>query len=141
MQHHLVFSWYPGPFSVVRLHCVRRRVRVDPLLDFDFAGAVGDLVCDVCGLRADIEHLAYEHDAGRVCAVYLVVRLWVGLGGVEGLFDCNRPEGVVVGIATLFFFSNSQLSIFINTLSMASQVETQSLNSLFLLGSRSSLQA
>lgn len=71
------------------------------MLDFDLAGAVGDLVCDVCGLRADIEHLAYERDAGRVGAVNLVVRLGVGLGGVEGLFDCNRSKGVVVGVATL----------------------------------------
>lgn len=111
MQHHLVFSWFPGALPVVCLHRVCGRVRVNPLLDFDLARAVGNLVCDICSLRADIEHLAGEYDAGRICAVDLVVGFRVRLGRVQRLLDCNRPESVVVGIATLFTVSSNALVV------------------------------
>ena len=105
----LVLPRLARPLPIVRFHCVRGRGRVDPLLDLDLARAVIDLVRDVCGLRADVAHLADEGDAGDVGAVDLVVGFWVGLRGVQGLFDCDWAEGGVVEVALAFFNVSTEL--------------------------------
>ena len=99
IQHDLVLPRRPGALPIICLHRVRRRAGIDPLLNFDLTGAIVDFVCDVCGLRADVAHLTYEDDAGSVGAVDLVVGFWVGLGGIEGLFDCDGTKGGVVEVA------------------------------------------
>lgn len=53
--------------------------RVDPMLDFDLARSVIDLVRDVCSLGADVADLTDEEDGGGVCAVNLEVGFWVWL--------------------------------------------------------------
>jgi hypothetical protein len=91
-----------GRLAVVCIHVVGGR-RVNPFLDFDFACAVVDFVCDVCALGADVADLTHEEDVGYVGAVDLEWGFGVRLRGVEDLLHCHRAEGLVVPIASLSF--------------------------------------
>ena len=71
------------------------------MFGFDFAGAVVELVCDVCALGGDVADLADEGDGGDFGGVDLVGRFGVGLVGVEGLFDGYRAESGVVVVCLL----------------------------------------
>ena len=100
VQLNLILSRGTGAFGFIGIHVIGCR-RVNPLLDFDFAGSIVDLVCDVCGLRGNVADLADEADACCVGAIDLVVCFWVGLGRIECLFDCYRTESIVVYIALI----------------------------------------
>lgn len=112
IQLDLVLPRRARTLPIIRLHGILRRARVDPLLDFDLAGAVVDLVGYVCGLGADVADLADEGYGGGVGAVDLVVCFRVGLRGVEGLFDCDWAESGVVEVALpcllVFILSSSE---------------------------------
>lgn len=105
IQLDLVLPRRAGTLPIICLHGVLRRARVDPLFDFDLAGAIIDLVGDVCGLRADVADLADEGDGGGVGAVDLVVCFRVWLRGVEGLLDCDGTKGGVVEVALSYIIS------------------------------------
>jgi hypothetical protein len=89
-----------GRFAVVCVHVIGGG-GVDPFLDFDFAGAVVDLVGYVCALAADVADLADEENVCYVCAVHLEGGFWEGLRGVEDLLDCYWSEGFVVPVSGL----------------------------------------
>lgn len=90
----------PGETPLIRVHIIDGS-GVHPLLDLDFLGAVIDLVGDVGGLGGDIADLTDEDNVRRVCAVDLVVCFGVGLGRVDGLFDSDGADGLVIYIALL----------------------------------------
>lgn len=75
-----------------------RRGRVNPLLGFDFAGAVVEFVCYVCALCGDVADLADAEDGSNVCAVDLEGGFGVCLGCVEDLFDGYWSEGWVFAL-------------------------------------------
>lgn len=62
---------------------------IDPDLDFDSAGAIVQLVCDVCCLLADVANLTDESDSGELGAVDGKV-FRVGLLCFEQLLDGDR---------------------------------------------------
>lgn len=64
------------------------------MLHFDSAAAVIEAVGYVGGLGADVADCADEGDLGYVCAVDSEVCVWMGLLGVEDLFDVAWSEGV-----------------------------------------------
>lgn len=63
-------------------------LHVDPHLDLDGAGAVVELVGNICGLLADVTDLANERDGGQFGAVNGEI-LTVGLIGFEQLLYGN----------------------------------------------------
>ncbi len=83
----------PFTFHVHPVVC-GRSVRVYPLLHFDYAGAIIELVGYVCRLGADVADLADECDLGYFGAVDLEVCVWMGLLSVEDLFDRAGAEGI-----------------------------------------------
>lgn len=75
-------------------------VHVDPLLDFDLAGAVVDLERDVGGLRVDVADLSHERDLRDGRVVDLEIGARVGLFCFEDLLDGDGAEGfILVGLA------------------------------------------
>lgn len=68
---------------------------IDPLFYLDDASSVVHLIGDIRGLRGYTANLAHEGDLRNVVAVDLEVCIWVRLVCIEGLFHCDRPDGVL----------------------------------------------
>lgn len=71
-----------------------RGLGIDPLFDFDGAGAVVEFVGDVGGLGGDVADLANEGDLLDFDVVDFELGVGMRLGGVEDLFDGAGAEGV-----------------------------------------------
>ena len=71
-----------------------RGLGIDPLFDFDGAGAVVEFVGDVGGLGGDVADLADEGDLLDFDVVDFELGVGMRLGGVEDLFDGAGAEGV-----------------------------------------------
>lgn len=76
------------------IHVHGSGVGVDPLLDFDGAGAIIDFVGYIRCLGGDISNLANEGYLGDLDIVDTEVCVRVGLNGFEDLLDGDWSEGI-----------------------------------------------